>query len=193
MTPHHHQRGLLGSQFLLPGVLFLAMLLAAFCMGVLYEGRSAAKAQQTALQEQQHKADEAVDKLRAERDATESGLRTQIADQKTRLDTLQGTADAAHQIHVAGVRAGTVRVRVPIVPAVPASCGPAPRGPAQDGAAGPETAYAQLDPTAAANLAGIAHDGDQGIRELNYCIDRYELMRKAMDRWTEQTLAGMGD
>lgn len=192
MTPHHHQRGLLGSQFLLSGVLLLALFLAAFYMGVLYEGRSAAKAQQTALQDQQRKADEAADKLRAERDATERGLRTQIADQKAQLETIQGTANAAHQTHVAGVRAGTVRVRVPIVPAVPASCGPAPRGPAQGGAAGPETAYAQLDPTAAADLAGIAHDGDQGIRELNHCIDRYELMRKAMDRWTEQTLAGMG-
>jgi len=192
VTPHHHQRGLLGSQFLLTGVLLLALLLATFCAGVLYEGRSAAKAQQTALQAQQRKADQAVEKLRAERDATESGLRTQIADQKTKLETIQGNANAAHQTHVAGVRAGTVRVRVPIVPAVPASCGPAPRGPAQGGAAGPETAYAQLDPTAAANLADIAHDGDQGIRELNYCIDRYELMRKAMDRWTEQTLAGMG-
>lgn len=192
MTPLHHQRGLLGSQFLLPAVLLLALLLAAFCMGVLFEGRSAAKAQQIALQDLQRKADKAVDKLRAERDATESGLRTQIADQKTKLETIQGAANASHQTHVAGVRAGTVRVRVPIVPAVPASCGPAPRGPAQGGAAGPETAYAQLDPTAAANLADIAHDGDQGIRELNYCIDRYELMRKAMDRWTEQTLAGMG-
>ena len=192
MTPHHHQRGLLGSQFLLPAVLLLALLLAAFCMGVLYEGRSAAKAQQTALQAQQRKADKTVDKLRAERDDTERDLRKQIADQKAKLETTQGNANAAHQTHVAGVRAGTVRVRVPIVPAVPASCGPAPRGPAQGGAAGPETAYAQLDPTAAANLADIAHDGDQGIRELNYCIDRYDLMRKAMDRWTEQTLAGMG-
>lgn len=192
MTPHHHQRGLLGSQFLLTGVLLLALVLATFYAGVLYEGRSAAKAQQTALQDQQRKADEAVDKLRAERDDTERDLRKQIADQKAKLETTQGNANAAHQTHVAGVRAGTVRVRVPIVPAVPACGGPAPRGPAQDGAPGPETAYAQLDPTAAANLADIAHDGDQGIRELNYCIDRYELMRKAMDRWTEQTLAGMG-
>ena len=30
-----------------------------------------------------------------------------------------------------------------------------------------------------------------GTRESG-SIDRYELMRKAMDRWTEQTLAGMG-
>ena len=192
MTPNHHQRGLLGSQILLPGVLLLALILATFCTGVLYEGRSAAKAQQTALQAQQRKADEAVDKLRAERDDTERDLRKQIAEQKNQLETIQGAANASHQTHVAGVRAGTVRVRVPIVPAVPACGGPAPRGTAQGGTAGPETAYAQLDPTAAANLADIAHDGDQGIRELNHCIDRYELMRKAMDRWTEQTLAGMG-
>ncbi|EPD37095.1 hypothetical protein [Delftia acidovorans] len=192
MTPHNHQRGLLGSQFLLTGVLVLALVLATFYAGVLYEGRSAAKAQQTALQAQQRKADEAVDKLRAERDDTERDLRKQIADQKAKLETTQGNANAAHQTHVAGVRAGTVRVRVPIVPAVPACGGPAPRGPAQGGAAGPETAYAQLDPEAAANLAGIANDGDQGIRELNHCIGQYELMRKAMDMWTERTLAGMG-
>lgn len=192
MTPNHHQRGLLGSKILLPGVLLLALILATFCAGVLYEGRSAAQAQQTALQALQRKADEAVDKLRAERDDTERDLRKQIAEQKNQLETIQGAANASHQTHVAGVRAGTVRVRVPIVPAVPACGGPAPRGTAQGGTAGPETAYAQLDPTAAANLADIAHDGDQGIRELNHCIDRYELMRKAMDRWTEQTLAGMG-
>jgi len=192
VTHRHHLRGLIAAHILVPAALLLVLLVATFYAGVFHEGRRATQAQQTALQAQQRKADQAVDKLRAERDGTERDLRKQIADQKAQLETIQGTANAAHQTHVAGVRAGTVRVRVPIVPEVPASCGPETRSPAQGGAAGPETAYAQLDPTAAADLAGIAHDGDQGIRELNYCIDRYELMRKAMDRWTEQTLAGMG-
>ncbi|QPS84475.1 DUF2514 family protein [Delftia tsuruhatensis] len=192
MTHRHRLRGLIADPILVPAALLLVLIVATFYAGVFHEGRRAAKAQQSALLAQQRKADQAVDKLRAERDDTERDLRKQIADQKAQLETTQGAANASHQTHVAGVRAGTVRVRVPIVPAMPASCGPAQRGPAQGGAAGPETAYAQLDPTAAANLADIAHDGDQGIRELNYCIDRYELMRKAMDRWTEQTLAGMG-
>jgi len=195
-APAHRLRGIIAAHILVPAalllVLLLVLLVATFYAGVFHEGRRAAKAQQTALQAQQRKADQAVDKLRAERDDTERDLRRQIATQKDQLETTQGAANASHQTLAAGLRAGTVRVRVPVVPAVPASCGPAQRGTAQDGAAGPETAHAQLDPTAAADLADIAHDGDQGIRELNHCIDRYELMRKTLDIWTERVLPGIG-
>ena len=190
--PAHRMRGLIAAQILVPAALLLALLVATFYAGVFYEGRRATQAQQAALDAQQRKTDHATRQLRAEHAATERDLRAQIADQKTQLETTQGAANASHQTLAAGLRAGTVRVRVPIVPAMPASCGPAQRGPAQGGAPGPETAHAQLEPATAADLADVAHDGDQGIRELNYCIDRYELMRKTLDRWAEQVLPGIG-
>lgn len=43
---------------------------------------------------------------------------------------------------------------------------------------GIKQARAELDPEAADALVGIAADGDNAIRELNLCIDSYNLLRR---------------
>lgn len=159
--------------------LLCATLIATFYAGVLYEGRRVAQAATAELQDLQRRQARATAWMRGERTASENTLRAEIQTLQTQLSQAQGTADAAYQTHLAGLRAGTVRVRVPVVPASCAT-GLQPAGHAGAAAA---AASAELDPAAAADLAGIAHDGDTGIRELNQCIAQYNAVRDALARW----------
>lgn len=159
--------------------LLCAVLIATFYAGVLHEGRRVAKAATAELQDLQRRQARATAWMRGERTASENTLRAEIQTLQTQLSKAQGTADADHQTHLAGLRAGTVRVRVPIVPA---SCAGGLR-PADNAGAAATAASAELDPAAAADLAGIAHDGDTGIRELNQCIGQYNAVREALARW----------
>ncbi len=159
--------------------LLCAALIATFYAGVLYEGRRVARATTAELQDLQRRQARATAWMRGERTASENTLRAEIQTLQTQLNQAQGTADAAHQTHLAGLRAGTVGVRVPIVPA---SCATGLQ-PAGDPGAAAAAASAELDPAAAADLAGIAHEGDTGIRELNHCIARYNAARDAVERW----------
>lgn len=159
--------------------LLCATLIGTFYAGVFYEGRRVAQAATAELQDLQRRHARATAWLRGERIASEDQLRARIQTLQTQLSKNQGTADAAHQNHLAGLRAGTVSVRVPIVPA---SCA-AGLQPAGHAGAAAAAAHAELDPAAAADLAGIAHDGDAGIRELNACIAQYSAVRDAMERW----------
>lgn len=72
------------------------------------------------------------------------------------------------------VRTGAVRLSIPIVSAHCAATAGAdtPAG----SASGPE-ARAELDPQAAIDLAAIASDGDDAIRQLNTCVDAYATVR----------------
>lgn len=166
---------------LLADVLLYAVLLAAGAIaGITYENSRQAQADKTELQELQRRAASNAAWLRGERVASENRLTQQIADLYTQLSTTQDQANEKHQTHVAGVRSGTVSVRVPIVPT---SCQPAGIRPAGLPAAQAEPAHAQLDPAAAASLAGISHDGDQAIRELNHCIAQYNAVKQAFADW----------
>lgn len=69
------------------------------------------------------------------------------------------------------VRSGAVRVSIPIA----SSCSPAADAAATDG--NRHQARAELDPAAAATLDAIAGDGDDATRQLNACIDAYNLVR----------------
>lgn len=160
-------------------VLLCAVMIATFYAGVLYEGRRVAKAATAELQDLQRRQARATAWMRGERTASENALRAEIHTLQNQLSKDQGTADAAHQTHLAGLRAGTVSVRVPIVPD---SCA-AGLQPAGNPGAAAAAASAELDPAAAADLAGIAHDGDTGIRELNQCIAQYNAVREALVRW----------
>ncbi len=80
----------------------------------------------------------------------------------------------------AGVRAGRIRLSIPVIASAPApACtthhGAAAADPAP--AAEPAETRAELAPAAAQSLVAIADDGDSAIRDLNHCIDRYNAVR----------------
>lgn len=64
----------------------------------------------------------------------------------------------------ADVNSGTVRLSIP----VSSSC---------SSASGATETRAELDKQTGQSLISITEDGDQAIRELNYCIDRYNQIR----------------
>ena len=175
----HHQHGLaVVDQVAMAAVVLVAVALAfaagAFVGAARERGNAqaaqraaaaGAKAQATAL------------------DAGRSGLQTTLgetlANIDTHLQTEQHHAKNESTAYQRGVRAGTVRVSVPVVPA---SCGPT-GGAAEHAGPGPGQARAQLDQAAAADLDAIAGDGDDAIRDLNACIDKYAAVKRTMDAW----------
>ena len=165
--------------------LLCAVVLGAFYAGVLFEGRRVARIAAVELQDLQRRHARTTAWLRGERTAAEAGLRHRITALETQLGQDQKEADATHHTHLAGLGAGTVSVRIPIVPA---SCQPARVRPTGLSAAQAEPAHAQLDPAAAASLAGISHDGDQAIRELNHCIAKYNTVKQAFADWRRKIL-----
>ena len=76
---------------------------------------------------------------------------------------------------IAAVRSGAVRLSIPIV------AGRANAASADTAAAGGDRheTRAELAPEAGAALAAIADDGDNAIRQLNSCIDAYDIARNA--------------
>lgn len=161
-------------------VLFVALILASFYCGVLYEGRRVAQAAKAELQDQQQRSQRTQAWMRDARQASEDQLQQRIETLKNQLSTDQGQANEKHQNLTAGMRTGAVSVHVPVVPT---SCA-AHRVPAASvPAAGSTAAHAQLEPAAAANLADIAHDGDAAIRDLNSCIERYNAVKASFDQW----------
>lgn len=161
-------------------LLYALLLVAGFYAGVLHEGRSVAIAAKAELQDLQQRAARTSAWLRDEKAQLQTDLQGQIDQLRSQLNQDQGQANATHHTHVAGVRAGTVSVRVPVVPASCTSHGLQPAGLSSPAAA---TAHAQLDPAAAADLAAIPHDGDTAIRELNLCIAQYSQVKAAHDKW----------
>ena len=169
---------------LLADVLLYAILLAAGAVaGITYESASNANADKAELQDMQNRTARTTAWLRDAKASSEATLNQTIAELQAKLSTDQGNANEDHQTHVAGVRAGTVRVRVPIVPA---SCPSHSVGAANSTAPGTEPTYAQLDPAAAADLAAIPHEGDAAIRELNTCIAQYHQVKDTLDAWRQQ-------
>lgn len=169
---------------LLADVLLYAILIAAGATaGITYESAQQAKSDKVELQDLQNRTARTTAWLRDARASSEATLNQQIADLQAQLTATQGKANEDHQTHVAGVRSGTVSVRVPIVPA---SC-PADSVRTTDlSPAAAEPTYAQLDPAAAADLAAIPHEGDAAIRELNTCIAQYGQVKRAFDAWLQR-------
>lgn len=81
-------------------------------------------------------------------------LNNEKAQSKKRIDQL-----------VDDVNAGRMRLKIAV-----SGC---PEGTAS----GPGETRAELDPEVAESLIRIANDGDDAIRELNYCIDAYNSIR----------------
>lgn len=161
-------------------LLYAITIALAVTAGMQYEARRQTQAHHDELQDMQRRAQRTTAWLRGEHVASQTRMQSQISALQAQLSKDQTQANEAHHTYVAGVRAGTVSVRVPIVPA---SC------PAHHirstGSATPESAatYAQLDPAAAADLATIPHEGDAAIRELNLCIAQYNQVKTAHDQW----------
>ncbi|MFC4623068.1 hypothetical protein ACFO3A_12695 [Comamonas nitrativorans] len=168
------------SELLRTIALHLTLLAAGAMAGMAYQSARQAQAHQAQLQTQQEQAEYTAAWLRSERLASESRLHQQIADLSAQLSEAQGKANEDHQDFVGSLRTGTVSVRVPIAPASCPSIGMAP--PASATAAA-QTAHAQLDPAAAADLAAIPHEGDAAIRELNLCIAQYNQVKAQQDAW----------
>jgi len=94
-----------------------------------------------------------------------------INDLATQLAQEKSNAKTANDKYRAAVRAGTERLYVNVRP-VQTSPSAAPATGDRN-----ET-RAELDPTTAEELVGIANDGDDAIRQLNACIDAYNELRK---------------
>ncbi len=84
---------------------------------------------------------------------------------------------------MADVRSGAIRLSIPVA----GNCPSAGAGPADSAAAGSDRqqARAELDGAAAAALDAIASDGDAATRQLNACIDAYNLVRDSYHVQTE--------
>lgn len=74
------------------------------------------------------------------------------------------------------LRNGTVRLSIPTTPA---RCAADHEGPAAVGQ--PEQARTELDPETAEALVTITDDGDNAIRDLNACVDRYTTVMQAVN------------
>ena len=123
---------------------------------------------------------------------------TQLAQATTRVLTLERMAGAAlaqradhlnqEQTHAktnrdrfnADVRSGAVRLSIPV-----ASGQCAPTADSAAAAGDQHQARAELDPATAAALDAIAGDGDDATRQLNACIDAYNLVRDTYHVQTE--------
>lgn len=161
-------------------VLYAVLLIAGAAAGMAYEASRNAHADKTELQDLQKRTARSTAWLRDAKASSDATLTQRIADLQAQLSTTQGQANEKHQTHVAGVRAGTVSVRVPIVPA---SCTSHSIRTTDGAAAAAAATHAQLDPAAAANIAAIPHEGDAAIRELNSCIAQYNAVRQAQQDW----------
>lgn len=163
--------------------LLCALLLATFYAGAFYEGRQVAKSAAAEMQELQRRHARTVAWLSGERTQAQARLSAEIDALKNQHQTDQEKADEDHRTHVSGLRAGSVSVRVPIVPA---SCQPAGSPASGVSGAGSAAASAELDPETAAALESIPHEGDAAIRKLNLCISQYNAVRTAFEQWRQR-------
>jgi len=161
-------------------LLYAVLLIAGAAAGMAYEASRNAHADKAELQDQQKRTARTTAWLRDTKASNDATLNQRIADLQDQLSTTQGQANENHHTLVAGVRAGTVSVRVPIVPA---SCSSDSIRTTDGAAPATEPTYAQLDPEAAADLAAIPHEGDAAIRELNACITQYNAVRQSQQDW----------
>lgn len=167
-------------EILANALLYITLVAAGAIAGMTYEASRQAKADKAELQELQRRASGQAAWLRGERTASETELNAQILKLQNQLDQDQTQADEKHQTLVSGLRAGTVSVRIPIVPS---SCTTDSARATGSATAAAQATHAQLDPTAAADLAAIPHEGDAAIRELNACIAQYNQVKAVQDAW----------
>lgn len=159
--------------------------LLALCAACFFSGAAWKTQQHTQqAQAQQEAHDRALQALSSKLEQSRTKLQSILDQQTTTIQAdnaqEQEKANAHHHTLDTGLRAGTISLRVPIVPA---SC-IAPAVPTTDHpSAQPATAHAQLEPATAAALAALPHEGDAAIRDLNTCIAQYNAVKAAHDQW----------
>lgn len=167
------------------GLLLVAAVLLAFWLGTL-QGRAdgALTEHEAAEQRERHASDLQAQALAVANErhrATEARLRTDLADQAATFTKTFNDEKAKHARLVADLRAGTVRVSVPVLAAPAAACAAHAGGDPAAAAGDRHEARAELAPAAAADLAAIAGDGDAGIQQLNACIDAFNTVRARLN------------
>ena len=107
----------------------------------------------------------------------------QLAARTDQLNQDNHHAQTDRDRFMADVRSDAIRLSIPVA----GHCPGAGAGPADTAAAGDDRhqARAELDRTAAAALDAIASDGDNATRQLNACIDVYNLVRDTYHVQTE--------
>ena len=161
-------------------ITLLALCAACFFSGAGWKTQQHTK--QAQAQQQAHA--RALQALSSKLEQSRANLQSILDQQTTTIQAdnaqEQEKANAHHHTLDTGLRAGTISLRVPIVPA---SC-IAPAVPTTDHpSAQPATAHAQLEPATAAALAALPHEGDAAIRDLNTCIAQYNAVKTAYDQW----------
>ncbi|MDH0866447.1 lysis system i-spanin subunit Rz [Mitsuaria sp. GD03876] len=172
------------------GALVLLAIAAAFWLGSL-QGRALGGADQQLAAEQRER-DVSAQHAAALR-AADTRLRRVEADLRTSSSTATDALKRAlhdektqHDRLVAELRAGAVRLSVPIVATGGAACiADAARSAGTAGGDRNET-RAELAPAAAEDLAAIATDGNAAIVQLNACIDRYNEVRQRLNALREE-------
>ena len=134
-----------------------AALLALLLAGRGIDQRAYQRGHLAAQNQQLHAAVQNSQKLAADLDQLISQYEKEKANAKSDIERLG-----------ADLRSGAIRLHIRTAPTPAAS--PGATGPA---APGPEPAHAELDRATAAALVGITAAGDDAIRALNTCIDRY--------------------
>ena len=161
-------------------ITLLALCAACFFSGAAWKTQQHTK--QAQAQQQAHA--RALQALSSELEQSRANLQSILDQQTTTLQATnakeQAQANAHHNTLDTGLRAGTIGLRVPVVPA---SCIPTAVPAANHPSAQPATTHAQLEPATAAALAALPHEGDAAIRDLNTCIAQYNAVKTAYDQW----------
>jgi hypothetical protein len=147
----------------------IALAAAAFCAGQWRESLAGAARMELAdgiakatLENATARALKAEKALADSHSAIDNDLKSGKANAKTAIDSLR-----------ADVRSGAERLSVPT-----RSCSPAPAS--GSAATGDPEARAELLPATALELIDIAADGDDAVRELNACVDKYNAVRNGI-------------
>ena len=166
---------MIGIRDLLPSLERIAAGALLFVAGDFYGGQRAH--QEAATQRAKADATAAIQLAEAKENAREQerliarSLATIAENRRKELTDAQ----ADRNRFVAGVRAGTIRLSIPV-----ASCSGNAEGTDPAPAAGNRNeTRAELAPAAGETLTAIAGEGDDGIRQLNSCIDAYNAVREA--------------
>ena len=158
---------------LLPNPWFLlgsvALVIAAFFGGDIH-GRGEANQQN---QIKIDKINQQVADLNEAARATEQQHTEQINGLATKLSKAQTDAQNRFGILDSGLRSGAIRLSVPAA----GGFGLQPAKGSILAAGGGDQARTYLDPAFAESLVSITKDGDDAIRQLNICIDSYNVIR----------------
>lgn len=167
------------------GLLLVAAVLLAFWLGTLQGHASGAQQAQDAAERRERRSSDqhtqALAAANARHRATEAGLRTDLADQADHFRKAMLDEKVQRDRFMAGVRSGAIRLSIPVIAASAAACGAHAGGDPAAAGGDRHEARAELAPAAAETLAAIVDDGDDAIRQLNACIDRYNTVRARLN------------